>query len=43
MKLLPPVTESTTHATRIGDLTKIYMLLWKQILNVVSISVCDVV
>ena len=40
MKLLSPVTESTTHVTRIDGLTKIHMVLWKHIFNVVfSINV----
>ena len=38
MKLLSPVTESTTHVTRIDDLTKIHTVLWKQIFNVVFLS-----
>ena len=41
MKLLSPVTESTTHLTRIDDLTKIHMVLWKQIFSVVFLSMCD--
>ena len=40
MKLLSPVTESTTHVTRIDGFTKIHMVLCKQIFNVVfSINV----
>jgi len=31
MKLLSPVTESTTHVTCIDGLTKFHMVLWKQI------------
>ena len=35
MNLLSPVTESTKHVTRIDGPTKIHMVLWKQIFNVV--------
>ena len=31
MKLLSPVTESTTHVIRIDSLTKIHVVLWKKI------------
>jgi hypothetical protein len=33
MKLLSPVTESTTHVIRIDSLPKIHVVLWKQILQ----------
>jgi hypothetical protein len=40
MKLLSLVKELTTYVTRIDGLTTIHMVLWKQILNVDSLSVC---
>jgi hypothetical protein len=39
MKLLSPVKESTTQISRIDGLT-ILVVLWKQICNVESLSVC---
>ena len=38
MKLRSPVTESTSHVTRIDGLTKIHMVLWEKIFNVVFLS-----
>jgi len=42
-ELLSPLTESTTHVTRINGLTKIHTVLWKQIFNVVFLSMCGAV
>jgi hypothetical protein len=43
MKLLSPVTESAAHVTRIDGLTTDLMVLWEQIFNVVSQSMCGAV
>ena len=37
------LTESTIHVTRIDGLTKIHMVLWKQIFIVVFLSMCGAV
>ena len=43
MKLLSPITESTTHITHIDGLKSVHMILWKQIFSIVSLSMCGVV